>query len=529
MKQKTLVQFMVIFFAIILIGCGAESTSDQQKEESNQSTTESSGGELKVAYSAQPPTLDPFITGAIATSDVMRHVFETLITYDSDYEVQPMLAETFEVSDDGKMITFYLREGVLFHNGKEMLAEDVVASMNHFINIPGSRAADHFEGAVFEEEDDYTVVLTLPEPLSTALSVLAHSSSAFPAIVPKEVVEDVGPDGIDEYIGTGPFYFEEWRQDQYIHLKKFDDYQSRDEEADGLAGKREALVDDLYYYIVTDSSTRVAGIQSGEYDVAHAVPFDSAEQLEQDEEVNNHVYPGGFLTTVFNKKKGIFSDVRARQAIAAALDMEDVLHAGYTDEKYYILNNNMMMDHQRQQWDSDAGLELYSNVDHDLAMELLEETGYDGETIVINTTRDYDDQYQGAVVIQEQLEQLGIDVELNVYDWATLLEKNEDEDEYDMFVMGFVAVPEPSSLFFMRESYPGWTDSEELPGLLKKFRGKPSLEEAQDYYDTLLEWYWDYIPIIKIGDFNRVSSTRSTVSDFLYQDGFVFWNIANDK
>src|SRR5699024_10233500 len=114
-------------------------------------------------------------------------------------------------------------------------------------------------------------------------------------------------------------------------------------------------------------------------------------------------------------------------------------------------------------------------------------------------------------------------------DWATFLEKNEDQNEYDIFVMGFVAVPEPSSLFFMRESYPGFTDSPELGNLIGEFRGQTSLDEAINYFDHFQEWYWDYIPIIKASDFNRVSSTRTTIIDFQYQDGFTFWNISNNK
>lgn len=522
MRKYLLLAATMGMMIISLIGC------DQRTSE-NQSSNETGTGVLNVAYSAQPPTLDPYMTRAIATSDVMRHVFETLVTFDSKYNVQPMLAESFEQSADGKTITFYLRKGVLFHNGEEMKAEDVVASMTKWKDVPGSVAGEQFPDAVFEAVDDYTVEMKLPQPLSTTLSVLAHSSGTFPAIMPKEVVENASPEGINEFIGTGPFKFEEWKQDQYVHLSRFEDYVAREEPADGLAGKREALVSDLYFHFVTDSSTRVAGIQSGEYDVAHAVPFDTADQLESQDDIINHVYPGGFLSIVFNKKAGLFTDVRAREAVLAAVNMEDVLKAGYTDDRYYILNHNMMMSHQTEQWNSPHGEEKYNQLDPEKAKQLLEEVGYSGEQITIITTRDYDDQYNGAVVVQEQLERIGMNVELEVYDWASLLEKNQDETAYDIYVMGFVAVPEPSTFFYIRENYPGWTNSPELKEIVAEYRSQPSLDDAKDYFDHLQKWYWEYLPIIKVGDFNRVSSTRTTVSDFLYQDGFVFWNIANEK
>src|SRR5699024_9422524 len=109
-----------------------------------------------------------------------------------------------------------LREGIKFHNGKEMIAEDVVTSMNEWIEISGL-GKEYFVGAEFKEIDDYTVELILKEPLSTALLILAYGGGNLPAIMPKEIRENAGAEGVKEYIGTGPFKFEEWKQDQHLH------------------------------------------------------------------------------------------------------------------------------------------------------------------------------------------------------------------------------------------------------------------------------------------------------------------------
>src|SRR5699024_642386 len=234
-------------------------------------------GELRVAHNAQPPTLDPHMTTAGVTSDMSRIAFETLLTVDFDYQPMPMLAESVEESDENKVFTFHLREGVTFHNGKEMTAEDVVASMNRWLERSGV-ASEAFGNASFEEVDEYTVVLELEESSSIALDVLA-SKEQFAAIMPKEVIDEADAEGVKDLIGTGPYEFVEWKHDQYVHFTKFDDYQSVDVPADGLGGKKEALVKDIYFDIVTDASTRVAGIQSGEYDIAFAIPFESYAQL----------------------------------------------------------------------------------------------------------------------------------------------------------------------------------------------------------------------------------------------------------
>lgn len=518
---KVVRNLFLSFLLIALIGCTDEKTQTVGGDE-----TELQEGELKIAYPAQPQTLDPQVSLAQATVDIMGNVYETLLTVDSDYNIQPMLAESYEQSDDGKTITFHLREGVLFHNGQEMMADDVAASMNRWKEGVGGRS--QFPDATFEAKDDYTVVLHLPEPLSTALSILSFGGPSFAAIMPKEIIENATAASVKEHVGTGPFQLVEWKQDQHVHLTRFDEYQSRSEPADGLAGKKEALVDDLYFIFTSDPSTRVAGIQTGQYDIA-PVPFDNVEQLESDPNIENYLYNSGFLTITFNKKVGIFTDVKARKAIAEVLDMEKILIGAFTNDKYYTIDHGMMMSHQEKEWNSGVGKDKYKQNDPEKAKKLLDEIGYNGEEITIITTRDYEYQYNAAVVIQAQLEQIGVNVNLEVYDWPTLLDLTEDENAYDIYVLTDLVTPEPTSNLYLIEGFAGWTNSPELENLLDEFRSKPSLDEAKAFYDNLLEWYWEYVPIIKVGDYSSVISIRSTVENFQHHDRFILWNVSNNK
>ena len=161
-----------------------------------------------------------------------------------------------------------------------MTAEDVVASMDRWVDK--SSATDViFDGATFTAEDDYTVVLELVEPSALALDTMASTNMAA-AIMPKEIVESAAAEGVTEYIGTGPYKFEEWVQDQYIHFTKYDDYQPMEGEPSGLAGKKEALVDNIYFDVVRDASTRLAGLQTGKYDFSYTIQFDSYAQLQNE-------------------------------------------------------------------------------------------------------------------------------------------------------------------------------------------------------------------------------------------------------
>ena len=224
---------------------------------------------------------------ATATRDAARPIFETLVTLNSNYEVEPMLAERFEQSEDGLVYTFYLRQGVKFHNGKELKAEDVVASLERWVGKAG-RAKNAIGDGKFEILNDYTVQLTLPQPSVGALHVLG-ATNQFGGIMPKEIAENAPVEGITEYIGTGPFKFVEWKQDQYIHYEKYKEYQSPEGTPNGLAGKREALVDNLYINFVVDGSTRVAGMTTEQYDIGINMPVDNYEQLKSTKNLKNEI------------------------------------------------------------------------------------------------------------------------------------------------------------------------------------------------------------------------------------------------
>lgn len=242
-----------------------------------------------MAYQAQPQTLDPHVTTSQASATIGRNVFETLVTVDSRYQIKPMLADSWEQSEDGKTITFRLRKGVRFHNGKELTADDVVASMNRWITT-ASAGKDHFKDARFEAKDAHTAVLHLQQPTATAMPVLAYLGGNYPAIMPKEIIETADPKGVKDYVGTGPFQFKEWKQDQYIHLAKYPDYAPREEAADGLAGKREAggrFVLPVYPGRLYTGG----GLTVGEYDVAADVSYDNVERLETDSNIKIEVAP----------------------------------------------------------------------------------------------------------------------------------------------------------------------------------------------------------------------------------------------
>lgn len=520
-----------LLLVAFLAACGSGDTSDSQSEtDATEGATEeksgdeaeaTEGGELNVALNAQPPTMDPMFSTAVATRDVTRLVFETLLTIDSSFQAQPMLAESVE-SDDNQTYTFKLREGVKFHNGEEMTADDVVASMERWMQLSSS-AIEAFGTADFVAVDDYTVTMTLEEPISVTLDIIASPGQA-PAIMPKEIAEAAGQDELDEFIGTGPYEFVEWVQDQYIHLSKFDDYSSLDTPSDGMAGKKEAKLDDIYFRMVSDHSTRLAGLQTGEYDLVYQVPLDNFEQVKNDPDLDAEAELVGNLNLVYNKQEGLMSDINMRKAVNAALNLDDVLLAALINDETMLLNSSYM-NPQIEHWASDEGSEYYNQNDIELAKQYLDEAGYDGEEIRILTTRDYEYYYSAAVVIKEQLEEAGMKVELAVYDWATVTELREDPNEWELLTNGFTFRSEPSQILEFRSTWAGGVEDEKVEELKKAMIDAETQEEAKEYWDELQRYGWEeFLPVTKLGNYGNVYGAAKNVQGYEIFTGPIIWN-----
>lgn len=179
---------------------------------------------LHIAVAQQAPSLDLHKNSSLIARQMMDGTcWEKLVTQNANAEAVPELCESYEVSEDATTITFNLRKGVKFHDGSEMTADDVVASMNRWIE--GFSSAKSTVGdARFAKVDDYTVKIAADHPILLLPSMIA--GAAQPASITTEEAcakEDSNGFMID-YIGTGPYKFVEWAQDQYVKLKRFDDY-----------------------------------------------------------------------------------------------------------------------------------------------------------------------------------------------------------------------------------------------------------------------------------------------------------------
>lgn len=520
--NRILKKLSVIILVAIIALMGCSSSTGTKKENSTLGNNSGGKDKLRIALAGSPPSLDIHRVAASLTQQIGANIFESLVAIDENQNVVPMLAESVETSDDGKEIIFILREGIKFHNGKELVADDVVASLNRWKELSRvGRSA--LSKSRIEAQGDEKVLIISEEPIGTILSSLSAPLNQA-AIMPKEIIENASPEGVKEYIGTGPYKFVEWKQDQYIHLQKFDEYQVLEEPTSGLSGKKEAKIEELFYYTVPDSATRVAGIQSGEYDFADEIPYDNYEMIKEDSNLEIVINEESFATFGLNTKGGVFQNVKIRQAVNVALDIELILMGMTGNPEFH--NANLSLVTESSPFYTDIGKENYNQNDPEKASKLLKEAGYNGEQVTIITTREYDYMYKSALILQDQLEEIGMTVEIEVYDWPSLISKASEEEGWDVLTMGFSQNTDPSHALFLdsRNEFFGNTKNPKMDSLLDEYRSALTLEEQKDVYNEIQQLFWEDIQYIKIGDLHNIYAHHKNLKDLLHTKNSPFWN-----
>ncbi|MER2189363.1 MAG: ABC transporter substrate-binding protein [Solibacillus sp.] len=475
---------------------------------------------LNIALTAQPPTLDTANTVSAVALDIAGNIYQQLFQLDANYTPTPILAESYMLSEDGKTYTIKLREGVKFHNGDVMEASDVVASMNRWL-ATSSRAKVLLEGAQFTEVDASTVQLTVQTATSDVLILMA-SQAQFPSIMPKEIIDTATAEGFSEYIGTGPYKFVEWKQDQYIHLAKNADFTAAEGEASGFAGTVAAPTENLYYHFVTDHATRIAGVQTGQYDIADAIPIENYDQLDADPNVELQSFPGGTLTAFFNTTEGVLKNEALRDAVLAAFNNEEIMLASFAKPELYSLAPGYMNENQVQ-WATEAGSEFYNQADAEKAKQLLADAGYNGEEITLLTTKDYNEMYTATLVIQEQLRQIGMNVKVETFDFPTWLETKADRTTWDIFVASTGYQLIPAQNLAVTPDWAGLNDDVVKNGLAAS-RAAATPEEAKAEWEKVQAHMYEKATSTVIGHYNGVVAIDKDLEGFELFEAPVVWN-----
>lgn len=454
---------------------------------------------LRYATVSEPPSLDIQMGTATLASTIGQHMFETLYAFDSAARPQPFLATGETISEDGRRITIALRGGVVFHDGDAMTAADVAASLSRWAQY-GSRGKLLGLERV-EATGPLEVTLTLAAPNGAWKSMLAYPNGG-PVIYPADVAEAAGGDALspENYIGTGPYRFSELRPNRYLELVRFDDYAMIDAPLDGAAGGRTALFERLRFIPVPDVGTRMSGVQAGDYDYAEYISGDLYGLVRDDPGMQVKISAAPIFGLMFmNSETGPLSDnYPLRRAILAALNMEQALQVSVGEPELFRADGAFFP--EGNVWHSTAGTEAYSTGDPARARELAAAAGYDGTPVKLLVSTNYKEHFDQAAVFTRQLADAGINVQMVVVDWATLLTLRGQPSEWDMFMTHHGAIPDPVLLTVMNESYPGWWKSGEKRELAAAFTGTSDIAERTAAWAGLQQLIYEQVPVVKVGN-----------------------------
>jgi peptide/nickel transport system substrate-binding protein len=473
------------------------------------------GGVLRVGNLGEPPALDAHWTTASITETLTNHIYEGLYSLDRDNKPIPMLAESHTVSKDGLTYTFKLRQGVKFHNGKEMTSDDVVASLNRWGKQSIYGKALFAQVAEMRALDPYTVEMKLKEKSAIVLISLAVPNN-FGAIYPKEIAEKFAPEvKVTEYVGTGPYKLAEWKPDQYIRMVRFDDYKSRNEKPNGYGGGKTAWLDEIRWIPVPEVATRVAQVETGELDFADDLNLDAYDRLKADPNAHPIISkPYYWLVAVFNKKEGLMTNQKLRQAWQAALDIEPIMKNVAGGKKEFYRMDSSLAPVEISAWHTKMSGLPWNEHNRDKARKLLQEAGYKKEPIRFMTTQEYKWMYDFALLTKQQLEDVGFNIDLQVVDWATLVKRRNNPKEYDAFTTGMGAFYDPTHHIYLTSSWPGWTHDEDILSLQSELARETDPKKRMALWEKQTRQFYEKVPVIRYGDLFGLRAARTNVKGF---------------
>jgi peptide/nickel transport system substrate-binding protein len=328
---------------------------------------------------------------------------------------------------------------------------------------------------------------------------------------------------IKEVIGTGPYQLKERKPDQYIQLTRFDGYKQRQGEPDGFGGARKQYLDEIRFVPVPDANTRVEGALAGQFDFADLIPVEAYDRLKGQAKTEPVLMQGfGWPMFIMNNKQGMMTSKDMRKAVQTALNAEDMLAAAFGKPEFYKLDGAMYP--EGYAWRSDAGIKAYNQGDADKAKALAKTAKYDGAPIRILTSRQYEFHYKMAQVAAEYLKAAGLKVDLQVVDWATLVQRRAEPALWDIFITHSPFLAEPALIAPLPDSYPGWWASEAKNKLLSALNAESDEKKRVAIFADLQKLIFDEAPFYKVGDFAALSAKAPRLAGYTASPWPYFWN-----
>lgn len=515
MSRKRSWMPLIILLAVMMvtvIACGPEAVDEpDEPDEPDVPDEPAEPVELRMGLGSDATNLDPRHATDVASMNINNLVYMGLLQWDMEtMEIMPYVAKEIEIPDDTTYI-FHLHEGILFHDGVELTAEDVKYTYDCLRDPDFGGVNLAFYQPIVEINiiDDYTVEFKLDEPNAPFLYYLA------PGIVPKHIAEGEDPDFFkSEPVGSGPYVFVEWVPNDYVVLEAFDDY----------FGGRPAI-DRIVFRPIPEVTTRLIELETGGIHLVDGVPPEDVDRLDEDPEVIVTFTPGtGFNYFMYHCQTAPFDDVRVRQALAYGMDMEALVN-----HVFYGFREVAHSPIIPTSWAHNPDVRKFGH-EPEKAMELLSDAGHpDGIEVELKLSEGEINR-ETCEIVQHQLADIGVTVNLLEQEWGAFLSEILDAD-FEMATLGWSGQTDPDRgvyrQFHSRNWAPGGSNNqhyanERVDELLDLARTNPDQEVRQDKYFEIQEILAEEQPYTYISYYVTIAAHRPEVQNYDGRCGYFY-------
>jgi peptide/nickel transport system substrate-binding protein len=493
---------------------------------------------LRFVPQANLTLLDPIITTAAVTANHAWMVWDTLFGVNAAQQAKPQMADGYTVSDDGRTYLIKLREGLKWHDGEPVRAQDCAASLARWAmrDTFGQTIAKVIDA--WGAADDRTIKVTLKQPFPLLIDAIAKPDAQIAFMMPERLARTDPYKTITEIVGSGPFRFskDEFVAGSSAAWEKFDGYVPRQEPADWTTGAKVANFQRIEWKIIPDAATASAALQSGEVDWYEQVQADLVPLLRRNSEIaiaasNPQGYIGGLR---FNHLHPPFNDVRLRRAVLTAVNQEDYMGAitGNDPSAWRSCRSQFPCG---TTYGSEVSLPVQKG-DIESAKAMIKEAGYNGQKAVIINPTDFATIGPLGDITYDIFRKIGINAELAATDWGTVVQRRSSKEPVEKggwsvfhtwFTGGFIVNPVVTAPFRGQgaNGWFGWYDNPKIEQMTQEWLDAKDPDARKTIAEAIQRENYAQVPTVTLGQFQIPTAYRKSLLGRLECNGPLFWNV----
>ncbi|MDP3417399.1 ABC transporter substrate-binding protein [Falsiroseomonas sp.] len=496
---------------------------------------------LRMVPNADLQTLDPINTTAGVVQSHAHMIYDQLFGRDAQMRPQPQMVGAYSVSDDALVWRFTLRDGLAFHDGAPVTAEDVVASLRRWgARDPHGRQILAITTGLEPQADGKTVVWTLNRPYGLMLDALSKPAGNMPAIMPARIAATDPFTAIRETIGSGPFIFsrDEWVPGSTVVYRRNPAYVPRSEPASGTAGGKVVHVDRVEWQNIANVQTSTLALIQGEIDYIESPGVDFLPMLQRRGariiRTNTLGAPGMIR---MNHIHPPFNDPRVRQALMLLVNQEEILQGMFPDPALYQVCHAFFVCGSPQETNAGVPEGLGSPAARERARQLLREANYDGTPIVMMDPTDNPFVHTATLVLAQQMQSVGFRTDVQATDFASMAGRranrrppSEGGWHIGLTFWNGLGASDPVGNVPMQASceraWPGWPCDAAHQALIDAFPYAANAAERKRILDELHISAYNLVPYVPYGQWYLPSAVTPRISNVLAMPGIIIaWNI----